>query len=168
MMVLVQGGDREAFETLVLRHRIPAIRFAQRYIRDEFTAEDIVQDSFTIIYVKRMAYNTKYSFKTFLYTIIRNKCIDYLRKIKHQSLEEVEIIASSAEEVVIDKEERKEVRRLVSTLNEEYQRAIYLYEYEDMSYKEIAKIMNKTVAQIKITIFRARKKIQKAVEEGDT
>jgi RNA polymerase sigma factor (sigma-70 family) len=166
MMELVQSGDKEAFETLVLKHRISAIRFAQRYIRDEFIAEDIVQDSFTIIYVKRMDYKTKYSFKTFLYTIIRNKCIDYLRKNKNLSIDDVEIMTSSAEEVVMHREERKEIIEMVSTLKKEYQRAIYLYQYECMSYKEIAMIMNKTVPQVKITIFRARKKIQKAVEEG--
>lgn len=166
VMELVQEGDKKAFEILVVKHRISAIRFALKYIRDEFTAEDIVQDSFALIYVKRMDCKTIYSFKTFLYTIIRNKCIDFLRKQKTISLEEMEIRTSSAEEVVVDREERKKVRELLATLNSEYQRALYLYEYEDMSYKEIARVMNKTVMQVKITLYRARKKIQKAVEEG--
>lgn len=166
IMELVKGGDRKAFESLVLRHRIAAIRFAQKYVRDEFLAEDIVQDSFAIIYIKRMDYMPKYSFKTFLYTIIRNKCIDYLRKQKTVSIDEVELVNASAEEVVVDREERVRAVELLRSLNKEYQRVLYLYEYEEMSYKEIACIMNKTVPQVKITIFRARKKIAKAVEEG--
>lgn len=165
IMGLVKDGDREAFEALVLKHRMPAVRFAQKYVGDEYIAEDIVQDSFAIIYIKRMEYKPKHSFKTFLYTVIRNKCIDYLRKQKNVSIDEVELYTPSAEEVVVDREERSRAAELLRSLNNEYQRALYLFEYEDMSYKEIAKVMNKTVAQVKITIFRARKKIMKAVEE---
>lgn len=168
IMEQVKAGNKEAFEELVLKNRIAAIRFAQKYVRDEFLAEDIVQDSFAIIYIKRSEYKPKHSFKTFLYTIIRNKCIDYLRKQKTVSLDEVEhsLYTASLEEAVIDKEEREMAAELLRSLNKEYQTALYLYEYEDMSYKEIAKVMNKSVAQVKITIFRARKKIQKAVKEG--
>jgi RNA polymerase sigma-70 factor (ECF subfamily) len=165
-MELVKAGNKKAFEELVLKNRSAALKFAQKYVRDEFMAEDIVQDSFAVIYIKRMEYMPKYSFKTFLYTIIRNKCIDYLRKNKCVSLDEVQLSCCSAEEVVIDKEERAMAVELLGSLNKEYQTALYLYEYEDMSYKEIAKIMNKSMAQVKIIIFRARKKMLKAVKEG--
>ena len=165
IMEAVKDGDRESFEALVLKHRKAAIRFAQKFVGEEFMAEDIVQESFAIIYMKRKEYIPKYTFKTYLYTIIRNKCIDYLRKQKNYVSDHMEFAIESAENEVIHRENIKEAMGIFWGLKKEYQRVIYLYEYENMSYKEIAVIMNKTVAQIKITIYRARKKISEILEE---
>ncbi|MBZ9637713.1 RNA polymerase sigma factor [Clostridium sp. FP1] len=107
-----------------------------------------------------MSYNNKYSFKTFLYTVIRNKCIDYLRKQKPVNIDDIKLRTPSAEDIVMKKEDRLFVTKLLGKLREDYKTALYLYEYEGMSYKDIAKIMIKSVGQVKIIIFRARKKLQ--------
>ncbi|MCB2356940.1 RNA polymerase sigma factor [Clostridium estertheticum] len=165
IMDLIKSGDKKIFEELVIRHRLKALRFAQKYVKEEFIAEDIIQDSFALIYVKRMSYNNKCSFKTFLYTVIRNKCIDYLRKQKTVNIDDIKLRTPSAEDIVMKKEDRLFVTELLGKLNKEYKTALYLYEYEDMSYKEIATIMIKSVGQVKIIIFRARKKLQKLARE---
>ena len=54
IMELAKNGDKEAFEKLVIRHRLTALRFAQKYVKEEFIAEDILQDSFALIYIKRI------------------------------------------------------------------------------------------------------------------
>jgi len=165
IMNLVKSGDKKVFEELVIRHRLKALRFAQKYVKEEFIAEDIIQDSFALIYIKRMSYNNKYSFKTFLYTVIRNKCIDYLRKQKPVNIDNIKLRSPSAEDIVMKKEDRLFATKLLGKLNKDYKTALYLYEYEDMSYKDIAKIMIKSVGQVKIIIFRARKKLQKLAKE---
>lgn len=165
IMDLVKSGNKKAFEEIVIRHRLKALRFAQKYVKDEFISEDIIQDSFALIYIKRMNYNNKYSFKTFLYTVIRNKCIDYLRKQTPVNIADIKLRTPSAEDIVMKKEDRLFVTELLGKLNKEYKTALYLYEYEDMSYKDISKIMIKSIGQVKIIIFRARKKLQKLARE---
>ncbi|MCB2306249.1 RNA polymerase sigma factor [Clostridium estertheticum] len=165
IMDLIKSGDKKIFEELVIRHRLKALRFAQKYVKDEFIAEDIIQDSFALIYVKRMSYSNKCSFKTFLYTVIRNKCIDYLRKQKTVNIDDIKLRTPSAEDIVMKNEDRLFVMELLGKLNKEYKTALYLLEYENMSYKDISKIMTKSVSQVKIIIFRARKKLQKLARE---
>jgi RNA polymerase sigma factor (sigma-70 family) len=72
-------GNNESFERLIIIHRAKALSFAQRYLHDMYAAEDIVQESFADIYVYRERYKDRYSFKTYLFTIIRNKSVDYIR-----------------------------------------------------------------------------------------
>ena len=59
------------------------------------------------------------------------------------------------------REERERIFDTVSRLKPEYRTALYLFAYEQMNYREIAKVMGKTQAQIKITLHRARKSLKK-------
>ena len=74
--------DLESFEKIVLEYRENSINFAKRYINDAQICEDIAQEAFAAVYVNRDKYNPKMSFKTWLFSIIHNKCVDYIRKIK--------------------------------------------------------------------------------------
>ncbi|MBB6630339.1 sigma-70 family RNA polymerase sigma factor [Clostridium algidicarnis] len=63
------------------------------------------------------------------------------------------------------KEELQHSIEVLNKLNEDYRIAFYLYEVEGFSYKEIAEIMHKSLPQIKITIYRARKKLREFLKE---
>jgi len=163
-------GDKTSFEELMIEYQESAIAFAKRYVIDEYIAEDIAQEAFAYIFVHREKYKRKYSFKTYLFTIIKNKSIDYIRKNKRinflENMEPKNYSAAiidenylSAENEVMKKEEIEVVKECLKQLKADYRTVLYLYEYEDLSYKEIAKIMNKNIAQIKILMFRARKKL---------
>lgn len=170
LMEQVKKGDKLAFEELVLRYRRNAIGFAYRFVKDSGFAEDIVQESFASIYIKRESYKGKSSFKTFLFAVIRNKCIDFLRKnnkIMSVDYESLELTDGelSLDEIVERKNKIMQVKKLLSDLNEDYRTVFWLYEYDGFSYKEIAEIMGKTVPQIKIALYRARKRVQKYVKE---
>jgi RNA polymerase sigma-70 factor (ECF subfamily) len=161
-------GDKEAFEELIIKYRIQAEAFSKRYVHDSYIVEDIVQESFAYIYVYRDKYNSKYSFKTYLFTIIRNKSIDYIRKTSRISLYEEFNISDvhNPEEVYLKKEQSIHLKDSINKLKDDYKTAIYLIDFEEFSYKETAKIMGKSCAQIKILIFRARRKL-KLIMEGD-
>ncbi|WBW98898.1 RNA polymerase sigma factor [Oceanirhabdus sp. W0125-5] len=164
------NGDKNSFEELMIKYQESAIAFAKRYVTDEYIAEDIAQEAFAYIYVHRAKYKRKYSFKTYLFTIIKNKSIDYIRKNKPinfvDNIEPAYYLSSStkenhlsAENEVIKREEIETIQGCLDNLKEDYRTVIYLYEYEELSYKEIAKVMNKNMAQIKILMYRARKKL---------
>lgn len=160
------NGDNESFERLIVMHRTKALSFAQRYVHDMYTAEDIVQESFADIYVYRERYKEKYSFKTYLYTIIRNKSIDFIRKNKNifvnENMESLE--ASNLEEDFFKKEETSTVRNKINELKDDYRSIIYLIEYYNFTYEEAARIMGKNLGQIKVLVYRARKKLKTMLE----
>lgn len=170
LMERVKNGDKQAFEELVLIHRRNAIGFACRFVKDNYLAEDIIQESFAAIYINRYNYKPKSSFKAFLFAVIRNKCIDYLRKNKGivaVNYDEKELISEelSLDELVEHEQKLIYAKKLLDNLSNEYRSAFWLYEYEGFSYKEIAEIMGKSLPQIKIMLYRARCKIQKYVKE---
>lgn len=163
-------GDKESFEKLVLKHRKNAVGFAYGILKDTYMAEDIVQESFASIYIHRHKYKTKNTFKTFLFAVIRNKCIDFIRKNKNYSsinLDDTSILDTELQpqELFEQKEDLQYSIQLLNKLKQDYRTAFYLYEVERFSYKEITEIMEKSLPQIKIIIYRARKKLQKLLKE---
>lgn len=168
LMHRFQKGDKEAFEELILKYRDNAVNFAIRFVHDYYTAEDIVQECFAYLYVNRDKYNIKFSFKTYLFTMIKNKSIDYIRKWNRVSpcseVEITEINTNTPEEIYILKEDHEEINDKIKKLKHDYRTVIYLIDYEGFTYKETSRIMKKTVSQIKILIYRARKKLKLFIE----
>ena len=72
--------DNSAFDKLVLSHWDHALLFCLRILNDFHAAEDIVQESFAAAYFHRSEFDASRAFKPWLYGIIRNKSLSYLRK----------------------------------------------------------------------------------------
>lgn len=169
-------GSHAAFEDIVLAYREPAIRFACQYVHDPYIAEDLVQDCFAYLYVYPWKYNFQASFKTYLFTLIRNKSVDYLRKkarrreCAEQDQEEearskIGDTAPGPEQRVLDKENRQYWEQLLNGLSIEYKTALYMVDVEGMSPREAAAVQGKTAAGFRVTLFRARRKLRSYVEK---
>jgi len=172
IMERVKQNDKDAYEQIVVKHWKRAIQFANTYVKNREDAEDIVQECFVKIYINRMSYNCSYTFKTYLYTLVRNRCIDIIRKkqvrkVKEAHLEEDFDMQEAPERIMLTKERKTYLLTILNELNKEYRIALYLYAYEELSYEEIGRIMKKTTAQIKITIYRARKRMKKIYKGGE-
>ncbi len=161
------GGDNAGFERLVLRYKDALIQFIMRYTRDIYLAEDLAQDAFVEILLHKERYRTDMAFKTYLYTIGRNKAVDYIRKNSALVFTEDYAEAGDAvqdeqllEEKVIKEEEKHELYQLLKKLKPEYERVLYLVDLEELSYAEAAKIIGKSENQVRVLIHRARKKLQ--------
>ncbi|WP_425446495.1 RNA polymerase sigma factor [Dethiothermospora halolimnae] len=166
--ILLEGfksGNPKSFENLIIKYRQKGINFAKKYLHDYYLAEDIVQESFAEIYVYRDRYDPKYSFKSYLYSIIRNKSVDYIRKNHSIPVKEISLTTEDTpEKSFFNKDRKNTVIEKINQMKMDYRMAIYLVEYEELSYKEIAKIMNKNMTQVKILIYRARKKLKNLLE----
>ncbi|MDF2519474.1 MAG: polymerase, sigma-24 subunit, subfamily [Clostridia bacterium] len=161
-----QSGDKEGFEELIIKYRANAVAFARQLTGDAVMAEDIAQESFADFYVNRARYDGRCSFKTYLFAIIKHKAIDYLRRKRPVNLDEhLESGEFTPEEAYLEKEQKRLLKNALELLNNDYKTAIYLIEYEELSYQEAAKVMNKNPAQMKILIFRARKKLKELMEQ---
>lgn len=177
LMLQVRDGNKEAYEILMKKYMSQAKTFAYKYVHDSFAAEDIVQESFVDIYMQRFRFDQHFKFSTYLYTIIKNKSMNYLRKNRELPLssfdEETEVPVLEQELVNFDTPENEylkkaefgELMSAIQRLSEEEKNMLYLYAVEERSYKEIAGKLGVTVMKVKIKIFRARKKLREGKEK---
>ncbi len=167
-------GNIFAFEDLVIRHKDSLIYFISRYTGgDIYAAEDLAQDVFAYIYVYKEKYNLKNSFKTFIFTLGRNKAIDYVRKQSRLTMmdfgeDKGRLISDqeSLEDKIVRDEEKDLLLQSMKLLNPDYRRAIYLADFEELSYQEIGEILGKNQNQVKVLIHRARSRLKDLVRKG--
>ena len=76
-----------------------------------------------------------------------------------------DVFAGTPEDIFITKETGNIVRKKIMELKEDYRTALYLVEYEDMSYREAAEIMGKSLVQFKALVYRARCRMKKMLED---
>ena len=165
----MKEGNKEAFDELVLRYRESAVRFAVRYTGDYYTAEDLAQEAFAKFYLNLKNYSPQGSFSSYLFKIIRNLCIDYHRKDDKYDEQKLTKDLSSdkerPEEIVLARERDGLINKLLMSLKENYRTALYLQHYEDMSYKEIAATLGLSIGQVRMSIYRGKKKLKKLMKE---
>lgn len=168
---------RDAFESLVLRHRKAAVRFAVQSTGDYYTAEDLVQDCFAYVYVYPDKFTFRASFQTYLFTLIRYKSVDNWRRtsrtalVGDQAMNELRRDGGEPgpEEWIMLREVERELELRLRALKEDYRLAVYLVDLEEWGYREAAAVMGKSPVAFKIMLHRARKQLKQAyLREGDT
>lgn len=169
LMSLAAKGDKEAYNNIVIKYRMSAISFAYCFLKDFFLAEDIIQDVFVSIYINRNKYKPIFTFRAYLYKIIKNRCIDYIRRNKNYVFNDIDFYEfeekCKTEEIILYKEKINVVYNIINSLQNNHRTALYLFSIESMSYKEISIVMRITVTQVKILIFRARRRLKNMMEK---
>lgn len=162
-------GDKKAFEKLVLKYKNQIIFFISRYTKNTVIAEDISQDVFVYLLLNKEQFNFQYSFKTYIFMIAKCRALNYIKKEKKivniNELENLSIYDKELEEMIYKKEEYMNLKKVINKLKPDYQAVIYLTTFEQMKYKDVAKVMNKNIGQVKSLLNRARKKLKCLLEE---
>ena len=156
---LFLSGDPKGFENVVKHYRNNMILFVEQYVRDFAAAEDVTQEVFVKIYIKKPHFAARSSFKTWLYAIARREALDYLKKQRtHAALDEA-IAADDSEYVdtIVENEEKRALYRALDSLNEDYRRVLYLKYFEDLSVKEISALLKKSPKQVTDMLYNAKK-----------
>lgn len=159
-------GDENALAKLIDLYGRGMFRFIYGYVHDEFLAEDILFETFIEIYRKKSFRDTgKASFKTYLYTIARNKSLNAIKKRKRKkeiSLENIsrETKAFFIEESLEEKTERKQraviLHKAIDGLKQEYREVLYLRYFDGLSPERIAVITRRKVKQVYNLLSRGR------------
>ena len=163
------NGKEKAFNNIIRKYRKPLISFIMRFIKNIEVAEDIAQDTFVYVLINKTEYDFKYSLKTYLYTIAKCRAINYLKR-ERKVVSYDEAYMREKEETYIDEdlikeENKKEIYEAIGKLKKSYQIVIYLKDIEGLKYKEISRILNKTVPQLKMMTHRARKSLEKTMRK---
>lgn len=164
----IKLGDKQAFGFLVEKYKDIAFTLALRIMRNELDAEEVAQDAFVSAFHSIQKFEGKSKFSTWLYSIVYNTAISKLRKDKkHQLLSfEDEIYTDDLQdEQELDFDGLEQIRKTeliknaIRTLNELEQTIITLFYYEETGVSDIAEIVGITEANVKVKLFRARKKM---------
>lgn len=141
-------------------------RFILKSINDEEVAKDIVQETYTKLWIKHE--NVSFSkVKSYLFTTAYHTLVDYTRKEKRST----RIEESHHKQLFHDNQysDLKEIlNKAILELSEVQRSAIMLRDYEGYSYKEISETLSITEAQVKVNIFRARKFLQNYLKSIET
>lgn len=168
-----QRGDMKAFEELVARHRDKIYARAYSMMRNEEEAIDLSQEAWVKGWQRLRQFQGESSFGTWLTRIVINLCLDQLRKQKRQRTESIE--AMSEESGGVERQmpvvtvnptaglERGELRqridRALGQLSYEHRTVLVLHEFEELEYKEIAKVMECSIGTVMSRLFYARRKM---------
>jgi RNA polymerase sigma-70 factor (ECF subfamily) len=181
-MLKVAAGDRRAFAQLFDRYHASVARFAYRFVGDAGRAEELTQDIFVKLYRNARAYKPTAKFKTFLFRVASNHCLNEVRRgeyrVAHTSTDapEGEEGGGGAIEVAGPEGERpdsalagRELERAVSealkAMSERERAAFTMCRFEGMAYKDIAEALEASEAAVKSLIHRATLAVARKVEE---
>lgn len=161
-------GDKSALEKIVIEYSERLFLFIKSYVRDEYVATDLVEDVFLALIVKKRKLKNENAFKSYVYSIAKNKSLSYIKKHKQRTVP-LESLSEISVTSFVDELEKKELKSVINSaierLNDDYKAVIYLQYYEDMSQKEIAKVLGKSVKQIENLSFRAKQKLRTILKE---
>ncbi|MFW6098263.1 MAG: sigma-70 family RNA polymerase sigma factor [Chloroflexota bacterium] len=169
-------GDKSAFGQLIEAYQGPVYNLAYRMLGNRGEAEEAAQEAFIRAYTRLDTYDPSRKFSTWMLSITSNYCIDLLRKRRalllslDQPLPPHPALMSDREEnpeaQASDAEREQMVQALLEHLPEDYRQAVVLRYWYDLSYEEIADVMDTTVSAIKSRLFRARRQLAEvALEE---
>ena len=170
-------GDKVAFGQLVEAYQTPVYNLAYRMLNNPGEAEEAAQEAFIRAFTRLESYDPSHKFSTWLLSITSNYCIDQLRKRRALLLSIDEPLpphpalhsdgSKGPEAQVMNSEQQEMVQSLLSELQPDYRQAVVLRYWYELSYEEIAEMMDTTVSAIKSRLFRARRQLAEVgIEKG--
>lgn len=169
-----QNGDHEAFAALVTEHQRYVYNLILRLLKDEQEALDLAQETFVRAWTALPNFRGQSQFRTWLYRIATNLCYNRLPNLR-RSLNELgdDVIAEFSEtEINFDnpahgvesRELRAYLHQAIDQLDEKYRLLISLRYQNELSYEEIANMLNLPLGTVKTGLFRAKEQLRRALE----
>lgn len=165
-------GDHDGFVELVRDYKDGLILYLETFVRELPAAEELAEETFVRLGVKKPHFSEKSAFRTWLYAIGRNLAIDWLRKQPKQApvpLEECEEVADREllENTVLREERKITVHRAMSRLRPEYRQVLWLIYFEGFSCKEAGRVLKKSAHAVETLNYRARQSLKsELIKEG--
>lgn len=164
----IASGDRNAFEELFRAHYRPLCSFAMPYLKDRDRAEDLVQDLFVRLWNDRERLNVSSSLKSYLFTSVRNRCLNEVQKVvRLKPLNETLHDASTDDGPSEEDHTWRSARVLaaIEALPEERRKIFKLSRNEHLKYHEIAERLGLSVKTVENQMGRALKTLREELAD---
>ena len=154
------GGDTSAFEALVSRYERVLFRVAHRMLGDYADAADATQTAFVKAYQKLGSVDPRFRFYSWIYRILLNECLNARRDARALEPIRVDLAgAGSPHDDVEARERRQLVQRALMKLPPEYRQVIVLRHFGELSYEDIAEIVDIPAKTVKSRLYTARQRL---------
>ena len=180
LMLRAKRGDRAAFAELVEKYKQPVMNFVFRSLRDEIEAEDLAQNVFLQAWKSRSRYRQTAKFSTWLFTIARNLCLNEIRRRSRHPAESIEEAHAEHEdqprqqyedksqiappEKLLHGELAQKIEEALAELPENQRTAILLCRQDELSYEEIAGVLDCSLSATKSLIHRGRETLKEKLK----
>lgn len=170
----LENGDPQAYTELMKLYRDPLYFMLYEKLGDQDLAKDLTIESLGKAFKKLHLYVPDYTFSTWLFTVAKNHCIDYLRKKKLPTFSIDKIIIGedgkksnfdleskdpNPEHILIKKQRIKILRRIVDQLKPKYRDLVKLRYFKELSYDEIAEELDLPLGTVKAQLHRSREQL---------
>lgn len=164
-------GDKNALVEIVSEYRPGLQNYINSIVKNFSIAEDLTEDTFVRLIVKKPSVRDTGSFKTWLYTIGRNIAIDWLRKNpygKYIPFDEIDNVLRDEqvfEALYYCDDIKKAVHDALNKINPDYSQILILSYFEDFTIEEISKIIRKSRRNTSVILHRAKKALKNQLEK---
>ena len=173
LICALQGGDENALTELIQKYEQPLFRFIFRYVGDEETARDLLQETFVRLYFNAGKFRQQAKFSTWLHTIATNLCRDLSRSKQYrkgrvtvsfnafdQDESRTPDTSANPGEALVASEKLAALEAAISELPHKLKTALILFCLEDRSQAECAGLLGVSAKTIETRVYRARKLLQ--------
>jgi RNA polymerase sigma-70 factor, ECF subfamily len=169
LVVLAQGGSRDAMDQLARRWTVRLLRYVNRMTGDHKAARDLVQETWVaaIRALPRLADSSR--FPAWIYAIAHRKCVDAIRgsqrarKLLQRSQQEPGAADAPSESDAAER--RTDLSAAIARLSEEQRAVVHLFYGEDLSVQEIAAVLDVPAGTVKSRLFHARDTLKHCLGE---
>lgn len=173
LIAQARAGDQSAFGELVARYQVAVYNLCYRMLGQSEEAEDAAQEVFLRIYRQLRSYDPAHRFSTWVLAIASHYCIDQLRK-RRLTIVPIDSIVGWArsrqpqpDDLALDGEQRDQIQACLHKLPEKYRLALVLRYWYDLSYSEMAQVMELPENTVKTRLHRARQMMAHLIKEGE-
>ena len=172
----LDNGDPRAYNELMSKYRDPVFFMLYEKVNDRELAKELTIEAFGKAFNKLHSYTPKYAFSTWLFTIAKNNCIDFLRKKKlptfsidanikldegSETVIDIPDESDSPERSMINKQRVQIIRRIVEQLKPNYRELVKLRYFKEYSYEEISEELQLPIGTVKAQLHRSREQLFK-------
>ncbi len=173
LMLKAGRGNHQSFEELVLKHQKAVLNAAYRYTGNPSVAEELAQEVFVRVYRAASSYRPEARFSTWLFTIVRNVCSNYrMREGKRDyqmdpdaDLPSISQSQENPEQRAMRRELEHKIQEAILSLPETLRLPLILSQFQQMPYEEIARVLELSVAAVKVRVHRARRALAERLVE---
>lgn len=164
-------GDEQAAAELVEKYADALVRYLNSCLHDPEEAEDLMIEAFARLFAKERPLGDEGSFKAYLFRTGRNLALRHIGRLRLPLISWSAVPFELPDELLTEAafcrgERHGQLRAALDGLKAEYREALYLVYFEGESYRDAARIMGKTEAQITNLIYRGKQRLRAVLEEG--